>query len=136
MHRGHRLARARRIALADLVDEHLLCFSPAKGITSIHGGIIRRNFADRGLKLGAIRQIDGVEAFRATLESGVGISLIAESGSLSQSAYLILKPIKENHPPLEIELHALWRSNQDSQIVDNFIAVMKAVAPRRKPRAG
>jgi len=134
MRREHRLARARQVALTDLAGEHLLCFSPAKGLSSVQGAIMQRVFASRGLKLKPPRQIDGVEAFRATLESGLGVSLIAESGSLSQSDYLVLRPLKETGPDLELELLALWRADQDSQLVDNFIAVMKEIAPRRKLR--
>ncbi len=136
MHRGHRLARAKRISLVDLQEEHLLCFSARKGAVPVQAEIMRRAFAARGLEMKSLRQIDGVEAFRATLESGLGLSLIAESGSLSQSEYLILRPLKESGPDLFVELHALWRSDQESQLVANFVAVMKAIAPRRKESAG
>ena len=99
---------------------------------------MRRVFAARGLKIKSLRQIDGVEAFRATLESGLGVSLIAESGSLSQSRDLVLRPLKETGPDLNLELHALWRDDQTSQLTANFIAVMQQIAPReirRTPRA-
>jgi len=129
--REHRLARARRISLADLEQEQLLCFSPRKGTASVQGEIIRRVFAARGLKMKPLRQIDGVEAFRATLESGLGLSLIAESGSLSQGRDLVLKPLQETGPDLMLELHALWRDDQPSQLTANFIGVMQTVAPRK-----
>jgi DNA-binding transcriptional LysR family regulator len=132
MHRSHRLARAKRIGLAELQDEQLLCFAARKGAASVQGDIMRRAFGARGLKIKSLRQIDGVEAYRATLESGVGVSLIAESGSLSQSEYLALRPIKETGPDLELELHALWRGDQTSPLTANFIAVMKEIAPRQK----
>ncbi len=136
MRRDHPLARARRISLADLEPEQLLCFAPRKGAGSVHGDIIRRAFAARGVKPRSLRQIDGVEAFRATLESGLGVSLIAESGSLSQSRDLVLKPLKESGPELELELHALWRADPNSQLTANFLAVMREVAPRQKRPAG
>jgi DNA-binding transcriptional LysR family regulator len=136
MRRDHRLARARQVALAELEHEQLLCFTPRKGVGSVQGEIMRRAFAARGLKIKSLRQIDGVEAFRATLESGVGVSLIAESGSLSQSENLVLRPIKEAGPDLELSLEALWREEQASQLTTNFIAVMKAVAPRKTRAAG
>lgn len=132
MHRAHRLARARRISLTDLQEEPMLCFLARKGGPSVHGDIIRRTFAARGLTIKSLREIDGVEAFRATLESGLGVSAIAESGSLSQSEFLVLRPFVETGPDLFLELHAVWRGDQESQLVANFIAVMKDVAPRRK----
>ena len=130
--RGHRLARSKRIALADLAHEQLLCFGIKKGTVSVHGEIIRQFFAVRGLKIKPLHQIDGVEAFRATLESGLGISLVAESGSLSRSRDLVLKPLKETGDDLFVDLHALWRGDQASQLTANFIAVLLEVAPRPK----
>jgi DNA-binding transcriptional LysR family regulator len=130
--RGHRLAKKNRIGLAELQQEQLLCFAPKKGAISVQGEIINRFFSERGLKIKPLQVIDGVEAFRATLESGLGVSMIAESGSLSRSEDLVLKPIKETGPDLHIALHALWRADQSSQLTANFIAVMLAVAPRDK----
>lgn len=132
--REHRLARVKQVALADLVNEPMLFFSPAKGILSVHGEIIKRAFANRGLKLKSLQRIDGVEAFRATLESGLGISLIAESGSLSRSDYLVTKPLKECSPDLDLELRALWRADQHSQLVNHFIEVLKTIKPLRNSK--
>jgi len=132
--RGHPLARKSRISLADLVREPLLCLTPKKGSGSVHGEIMRQGFVVRGLKPGPIRQIEGAEAFRATLESGMGVSLIAEVGSLSRSPDLIFKPLKENGADLFLELHALWLDGQTSQLTANFIALMQKMAPQEKVR--
>jgi DNA-binding transcriptional LysR family regulator len=134
MRRGHRLARMKKIALADLVNEQLLCFSPKKGLASVQGAIMRRAFADAGVTIKSLRQIDGVDAFRATLESGLGVSLITESGSLTESRDLVLKPLKETGPHLDLELHALWREDQTSQLTANFISLMQSIAPRSRRR--
>ena len=87
-------------------------------------------FAARSLKIKPLRRIDGVEAFRATLESGLGVSLITDAGSLSQGRELVWKPLKETGEDLVIRLHALWRKGETSQLVLNFVTVMQAVAPR------
>ena len=130
--RGHHLAGKSRISLADLVDEPLFCLTPKKGAVSIHGEIMRQGFVSRGLKPGPIRQIEGAEAFRATLESGMGVSLIAEVGSLSRSPDLVFKPLKESGADLFLELHALWRDGQTSQLTANFIDLMQKMAPGEK----
>lgn len=132
--RGHRFARMKTVPLAELQGEVLLCFSPRKGTGSVHGDIIRRVFAEHGVTIKLPRQIEGVESFRATLESGLGVSLIAESGSLSQSSELVLRPLKESGPDLFLELNALWRDDQKSLLTANFIAAVQQVAPRAKRR--
>ncbi len=130
--RGHRLARKSSVALAELGEEQLLCFGVKKGAVSVQGEIIRQFFVARRLKIRPLQQIDGVEAFRATLESGHGVSLIAESGSIGRSRDLVLKPLKETAPDLFVELHALWRADQNSQLTANFISVMLEVADKSK----
>jgi DNA-binding transcriptional LysR family regulator len=129
MGRGHRLARVKRVSMADLEKERLLCFSVKKGYPSVHGQIIRQFFAENRVKAGPIQQIDGVDAFTATLESGLGVSLVAELGSLSRSQDLVLKPLKEKGPDMYLELHALWRKDQDSRLAANFIEVMRKISP-------
>jgi DNA-binding transcriptional LysR family regulator len=126
--RSHPLAGKSRLALADLVREPLLCISNKK-VPVLHGEIMRRIFANRGLKPGPIKSIEGAEAFRATLESGMGVSLIAEVGALSRSRDLLFKPLKETGPDLILELLAVWRRDQTSQLAANFIGLMREGKP-------
>ncbi|MEJ1971941.1 MAG: LysR substrate-binding domain-containing protein [Lacunisphaera sp.] len=134
MSKGHALAKMKRISLAQLATEQILCFVAKKGYPSVHGDLVRQFFDVRGLKHRPIRNIDGVEAFSAMLESGLGISLVAELGSLARGEGLLLRPLKETGSDLFVELHALWRTDQPSQLTANFIDVMLKVAPRTKPR--
>jgi DNA-binding transcriptional LysR family regulator len=133
MGRSHPLARRKRIGLDDLAREQLLCFGIRKGVVSVHGEVMGQFFAGRGLDLPTLQQVDGVEAFRATLESGLGVSLVAESGSLSQGRELVQRPLKESGPDLEIALLAIWRDGHDSRLTANFISVIQALAPRGSP---
>jgi DNA-binding transcriptional LysR family regulator len=135
MARGHRLARAKQISLAQLQDEHLLCFTAKRGYASVHREIMQRSFAARGMKIKSIQQIDGADAFSATLASGLGVSLVAESGTLAQSAEMVMRPLKETGPDLLLGLVALWRRDQNSQLTANFIDVMLKVAPNAKSKA-
>ncbi len=130
MARGHRLARLKRIGMAELMDEQLLCFSAKKGHPSVHREIMLRSFLSRGIKVkNTIQQIDGADAFSATLASGLGVSLVAESGTLAQSRELVMRPLKETGPDLSLGLLALWRKDQNSQLTANFIEVMRKIAP-------
>jgi len=129
MAKGHRLARVKRIGMADLMEEQLLCFSAKKGHPSVHREIMQRSFLSRGVKVKSIRQIDGADAFSATLASGLGISLVADSGTLAQSRELVMRPLKETGPDLSLGLLALWRKDQNSQLTANFIEVMRKISP-------
>jgi LysR family transcriptional regulator, benzoate and cis,cis-muconate-responsive activator of ben and cat genes len=131
----HRLAGSSWVALADLAHEQLLSvFFKAESAT-LHREIMRRIFAAHGLQIGPIKQIDGPEAFRAVLESGLGASLLPELSGLAQSPALVFKRLKDTGADLAVDLHALWRDDRPSTITTNFVAVMREVAPRGKPRA-
>jgi DNA-binding transcriptional LysR family regulator len=130
---AHRLAKARRVALADLVREPLLCLSNRKG-TLLHYEIIRPMFTTRSLKPGPVKKIDGAEAFRAALESGVGVSLIPQMGSLSRSPDLVFKQLKDTGDDLMLELRALWSGRSSSVVVDNFINVLRQLKSVSKNR--
>ncbi|MGC4075400.1 MAG: LysR substrate-binding domain-containing protein [Nibricoccus sp.] len=129
MARGHRLARAKQISMDQLLNEHLLCFSAKRGAASVHREIMSRTLESYGVKVKAIQQIDGADAFSATLASGLGISLVAESGTLTQNHDIVTRPLKDTGPDFSLGLLALWRKDQESQLVANFVAVMKRVAP-------
>lgn len=129
MARGHRLARLKKIGMEQLLGEQLLCFSAKKGHASVHREIMQKSFLARGVKVGAIRQIDGADAFTATLASGLGVSLVADSGTLAQSRDLVLRPLQETGPDLYLGLVALWRKDQTSQLAANFIDVMRKISP-------
>jgi DNA-binding transcriptional LysR family regulator len=131
MGHGHHLAKVSRVGLADLVNENLLCISNKKGSVP-HGAIMQRRFDVRGLKVKPIKPIDGAEAFRATLESGLGISLIPQIGSLKRDTALVFKPLKDTGPDLIMELRAVWAKEQNSQLAENFIELLRKVKSRGK----
>jgi DNA-binding transcriptional LysR family regulator len=124
----HRLARLRRVGLAELVDERMVCLRLKRESVSLHGELMQRIFAARALKLPPIRQIEGTEAFRAELVSGLGVSLVPTVGGLSRSRGTVLKPLKDAGADLSLGLDALWRNVPTSQIAANFIALMREVA--------
>jgi DNA-binding transcriptional LysR family regulator len=130
--RQHRLVKLPRVALADLANERLLCLRLKKEPASLHGEIMHRIFSARGLKVKSIKQIEGTEAFRAQLESGLGVSLIPKIGGLSRSRTVSFKLLEDTGPDLFVGLHALWRDASASQIATNFIAVVREVARGKK----
>ena len=82
-------------------------------------------FTNRSLKPGPIKKIDGAEAFRAALESGLGVSLVPQIGSLSRSPDLVFKSLKDTGDDLFLELRALWNGRASTVMVDIFIAVLR-----------
>jgi DNA-binding transcriptional LysR family regulator len=130
MEREYHLAGLSDVALADLAREPLLCLALRKGSPTLHGELIRRIFAFHQLKHRPIKRIEGSEAFRAALESRLGVSLIPEIGGLSRNPVLAFRPLKDTGADLNVCLYALWRDSPCSQTAANFIALMREIAPR------
>lgn len=128
--RGHRLAKRSKIALADLIQEPLLALRVKKGVAP-HVEAIRRILSARGLKPPPITAIEGDETFLATLESGIGVTLMGETGSFSRGRGLLFKPLKETGDDLMIELRVIWRRNEASPLVKNFVDRLLKVRPDR-----
>jgi len=126
---GHPLAKLPEISLADLAREPLLAFSVRRGVT-IHADFIRRNFEVRNLKIGPVRSVEGAETFRASLEGGLGVSLIPDIGSLARSAELVFRPLKESGEDLILELYAIWLPDRASALTANFLETLKKLKPR------
>jgi DNA-binding transcriptional LysR family regulator len=124
--RQHRFAKLSRVGLEQVARERLVCLANKKG-SIFHGDIMRRIFANRGISHGPIKAIEGTETFRAALESGAGISVISELGSLSHSRDLVFKRLKETGDDLIMDLHAIWRAGDSSSIVQNFIDILVKV---------
>ncbi|MEO6996204.1 MAG: LysR family substrate-binding domain-containing protein, partial [Lacunisphaera sp.] len=128
----HALARKKRIALADLVNERVLAIGGAK--ISSHGELVARAFAHRGLKISAPRTVNGYEAFLAMLASGQGVSLLQKMPSLTALDGLTTRPLKESGPDLVLEARAIWRAGEVPPLVANFLEVLRKVCPA--PSAG
>jgi DNA-binding transcriptional LysR family regulator len=126
--RGHRLARRSKVALADLIREPLLALAVKQGAAP-HVEAIRKILSTRGFKPPPITAIEGPETFLATLESGIGVSLMGETGSFSRGRGLLFKPLKETGDDLMIELRIVWRRNEASSLVKNFIDLLLKVRP-------
>jgi DNA-binding transcriptional LysR family regulator len=134
MARTNPLAALPEVTMDDLARERLLCLTLDKNVDSLHAELVRRHFAAHGLKLGPIRQVEGPEAFRAALESGIGVSLIAEIGGISRSQALVTKAIRGPGSDGILRLHALWRGDGGSRIVANFVELMQKLAPGKMSR--
>jgi DNA-binding transcriptional LysR family regulator len=132
MQRNHHLAKSDQVTLAKLAREQLLCLSTHKAFLGLHGELVRRIFAARAMKTGPIKVIAEPEAFRAALEGGLGVSLIAEVGGVSQSRTLVLKPLADIGGDLSVSPVALWRDTAASLATTNFIAVMRKMAQGKR----
>jgi len=121
---GHRLARLRRVALAELSKETLVCLSNPKRTRTLHAEQTRAFLAARRVVPGPLRPADGFESLLALIASGAGVAILPELMRTARTAGVTFKPIKETGPDLVAELAALCRKSEGSRLEQNFISVM------------
>ena len=86
--------------------------------------MIRDVFVNRGLKAPAIKPVDGLESLLALIAGGHGISFLPRSVTAQRSIGLVTKPLTETDDDLAFSLWAVWRRNDSSETVRNFVRLL------------
>ena len=127
MSRRHPLARRRSVSLGELGDQPILCMGDAR--TSEHAHYVRERFAALGLELPRIRLVSGTRPLMTMIGSGHGISLVPDALAVQGAGEVVVVPLEGGSAPLEFEMLAVWRREESSLLVKNFVRAL-----RRNPR--
>jgi DNA-binding transcriptional LysR family regulator len=131
---AHRLARKKRISLAELEGEKLLSFAGHKSQT--HADLVGEIFAAHGLKAEPARIIEGFQSLLAMIAGGQGVSLMPQHITLSGADRVAVIPLKETSEDLIFELWAVWHDRETSPLARNFVNLLrKFKAPRQRRTA-
>lgn len=120
----HRLATRDAVPLAELTKERLLCISSGK--QSLHRAYIRTVMEGRGLKPRTLVEVKGFESLLAMIAGGQGVSLLAGRGGLTRVDNLVVRPLREVGPDMEVSICAVWRPGEDSLLAHRFIEAFGA----------
>ncbi|WP_043582490.1 LysR family transcriptional regulator [Geminisphaera colitermitum] len=121
----HPLAAQRRISLADLAGVRLLAAGKHTK-SSMHAEYMLSLLRHRGVTPGPVKMVGGSESFFAMLAAGQEASLLPKIRRISSREGLSALSIKEKGPDLRFQLHAIWRSDETSPLVKNFLEVLKS----------
>lgn len=123
--RGHRLAGRRRVSLAELADETFYCVGGTEAHQQ-HLKLIERILAARGIRHRPVKRVNGYESLVALVSGGHGVSLLLPFPPSSGQDELVFRDIEEGGDDLLIHILAVWRSRGSSQLVRNFVDVLRA----------
>jgi DNA-binding transcriptional LysR family regulator len=132
--RQHRLARRPRIALEDLEPERLLAVTSEPGASG-HVDTIRALFVSRGLRPPPIKVVDSLESLLALIASDQGLSIIPGLIGREHGTRLLTKPLNVEGESARFSLWGVWRRNETSQLVRNFVNVLQAQTSQAARRA-
>ncbi|MEO6005746.1 MAG: LysR substrate-binding domain-containing protein [Opitutus sp.] len=131
--KDHALAARAALALTDLVVESFLAIAPAR-LAQEHVKMIRDVFVTRGLAEPSIKPVDGLESLIALIAGGHGISFLPRTVTAQRNIGLVTKPLTEEHDDLAFSLWAVWRRNDSSETVRNFVRLLRTSdAPSPSP---
>jgi len=121
--RGHRLAKARQVALGELETETLLAVGDRRRPTP-HAETLRAIFRARGRLVPPVTEVGGLDSILATVASGGGVTLLPAAVGESRTAAVVFKRLRETGADLFTEVWALWRDRDTAPLARNFIAVL------------
>jgi DNA-binding transcriptional LysR family regulator len=127
--RDHPLARQSRVALADLVQEQLLCVGESPR-HDLHLKRVERTFAMRGLRHRPIKRVNSFESLIALVAGDHGVTLLLPFASSATVENIVFRRIKEDADDLDVRLLAVWRKNSGSKLAKNFVEIMRSCRPR------
>lgn len=122
--RAHPRSHRSRLALADLAGEPVLCLSHQRKMTR-HGDQMRALFSARGLEMGPVKYADGFNALVALLASGREITLMPDVVAVPANHDVISRPLADRGADLQMRLRAIWRRDEPSIVVANFLATLQ-----------
>lgn len=131
--RRHAFARRARISLPDLATEKLLAVVSEPG-SSGHTDTIRGLFVSRGLRPPFIKVVDSLESLLALIASDQGISIIPSLIGRQRDDGLVTRPLNIEGKDASFSLWGVWRREETSQLVKNFVHVLQARTHRAEPR--
>ncbi|HEY1170697.1 MAG TPA: LysR substrate-binding domain-containing protein [Verrucomicrobiae bacterium] len=128
--RNHRLIRRPQLSLKELVDENFVCIGTE--CNSDHADHLRRLFASEGLKPRRIKYCQGFDSLASIIASGHGISLMLHALETYRNLEMKIVPLEGATEHLELHMWAVWRKDEASQLVHNFIKLLKPETKGRK----
>jgi DNA-binding transcriptional LysR family regulator len=121
MGRDHPLASLKQVPLCRMAGYPLLSVMRYDS----HINNMLALFREKNLEPKAIKKVAGFNAYLAMLAAGGGVSMLPEMSFLSQAKGVVMRPIKDDMSGLRLQVHAVWKSDETSQQMRNFIEVLR-----------
>lgn len=119
----HRLAHLKKVPLAELRSEPLICYVDASGTGPTE--VFRAIFAAGKVKPGPFKVVRGIEACLAMVAADQGLTLYPHIPGRTPMSGLVTRPFVEAWDETKIELLAVWRRSETSEQVKGFLDVLR-----------
>ena len=121
----HRLAKARAVTLAELAQERLLVLEKIK--TSVSVEYAHTLFNAHGLTPREVTEVKSFQGLLAMVAAGHGASLLGFESSVASAPGLVLRPLSDQGPHLELKFSAVYRDTEAGPLRQKFLGVLSEV---------
>ncbi|MBN9428077.1 MAG: LysR family transcriptional regulator [Burkholderiales bacterium] len=118
---GHRLAKRRKLALADLADEAFVMYSPAEG-AGLHSAAMLA-CQQRGFLPRTTQQAAQIQTVLALVESGLGVALVPSVMQSFVRPGFVYRRLTDMPPSAAIGLALAWRPEIENAAAERFRAM-------------
>jgi DNA-binding transcriptional LysR family regulator len=125
--RGHRLARRRHLALADLRGESFVWFPRA--ISPRYYDAVTAACQARGLHINVVQEASHDATIVSLVAGGMGLTFAVGAWRHVKPASIVLRRLPDLHIPLRVS--AIWRTDRDRPSVQSFLGVVADMCPTR-----
>lgn len=132
--RRHPLSTRRQVKLDDLARERHLAVTAEIGASG-HADLIRSIYSRRDLSAPPIKQVDSIESLLALVASEQGVSLLPQIVGRQRDTGVVMKRLRLDGPDSHFSLWGVRHREDSSQLIRNFIEVLKAQAQAILPQA-
>lgn len=127
----HPLAARKSLTFHDIAKETLLFLG--RESESVHCSDGLQLFKSEGRKPGPVRFIQGFDSLLTMVAANQGISLLPRILDLNRIPGLVLKPLIAETATLDFNMWAVWRKDEPSTLVHEFVQRLKdRVAPAKR----
>lgn len=122
LHHQHPLASRKLLRLSDIGDQRLILYprNPRPGFIDM----MMRLFDRQGISPYRIQEVDDVITAVALVASGLGITLVTDSGCNLQVPGIIHLPLRKADNAT-VDLCMIYRNNEDAPLLEAFMAVAR-----------
>lgn len=128
---GHKLAARAQLALADLVRESLILYprTPRPGFIDYLMGL----FHARGIAPSQVQEVDDVLTATALVASGLGLSLVTDSGRNLSVPGIVHRPLRPADRAT-VDLCVIHRRDDEAPLLQAFLDVARGLRGREASR--
>jgi LysR family transcriptional regulator, benzoate and cis,cis-muconate-responsive activator of ben and cat genes len=131
LHHQHPLATRKTLRLSDIGDQRLILYPryPRPGFIDM----MMRLFDRQGIAPYRIQEVDDVITAVALVASGLGITLVTDSGCNLQVPGIVHLPLRKADNAT-VDLCMIYRDRDDSPLLDAFLMVARNLKQHARPR--